>query len=54
MTEKNRRIENRNPCFLRADIIVGMNKEPIPAEAHDISERGFRLVLPETKRRLPS
>lgn len=44
-----RRAEPRNPCFLRADLILGMNKPPVPAEAHDISDNGFRLLLPETK-----
>lgn len=38
-----KRHEARNSCFLRADIIVGAHIDPIPAEAHDISERGLRL-----------
>lgn len=45
-----RRSENRNPCFLRADIIVNENSEPVPAEAHDISEHGLRLVVLNAKR----
>ncbi|KAF0232047.1 MAG: hypothetical protein FD175_242 [Beijerinckiaceae bacterium] len=44
-----RRSENRNPCYLRADIVVNMHSDPVPAEAHDISEKGLRLVVPDSK-----
>ena len=46
----NRRSETRNPCFLRADIIVSHNSEPVAAEAHDISAHGFRLVVLNARR----
>jgi hypothetical protein len=45
-----RRSETRNPCYLRADIIVGHNAEPVMAEAHDISDHGLRLVVLNAKR----
>lgn len=45
-----RRSENRNPCYLRADIIVDTHSDPVPAEAHDISDHGMRLVVLNTKR----
>ncbi len=47
MTDK--RSEPRNPCFLRADIILSHNAEPVPAEAHDISDRGARLHVLNTR-----
>lgn len=43
-----RRQETRNPCFLRADIIVNHHTAPVPAEAHDISDHGLRLIVPDT------
>lgn len=43
-----RRQENRNTCYLRAEIIVNHHTDPVPAEAHDISEYGLRLVVPDT------
>jgi len=46
----NRRTETRNPCFLRADIIVSMHEEPVQAEAHDISDHGLRIVVTDAKR----
>lgn len=45
----NRRTEIRNPCFLRADIIINMHTDPVVAEAHDISDHGLRLVVPDAK-----
>ncbi|OYU50538.1 MAG: hypothetical protein CFE31_03030 [Rhizobiales bacterium PAR1] len=45
-----RRKETRNPCYLRADIIVNTESGPLPAEAHDISERGMRLVVLNPKK----
>ncbi len=47
MSDKRR--EPRNPCYLRADIIIGPERAPVPAEAHDISERGLRLQVLDTK-----
>jgi hypothetical protein len=46
------RKENRNTCYLRAEIYVMPNAEPIIAEAHDISDHGMRLVVLDA-RRLP-
>jgi hypothetical protein len=40
-----RRQETRNPCNLRAEIIVAPNADPVLAEAHDISDHGLRLVV---------
>jgi hypothetical protein len=42
---QDKRAEPRNPCFLKADIITGTSTAPIPAEAHDISDGGLRLVV---------
>ncbi|HRE21644.1 MAG TPA: hypothetical protein PKW21_11510 [Rhabdaerophilum sp.] len=42
---QNKRTEPRNPSFLRAEIILGTNLPPVPAEVHDISDRGMRLVV---------
>lgn len=42
---QNKRTESRNPSFLRAEIILGTNLPPVPAEVHDISDRGMRLVV---------
>lgn len=42
---QNKRTEPRNPSFLRAEIILGSNVPPVPAEVHDISDRGMRLVV---------
>jgi diadenosine tetraphosphate (Ap4A) HIT family hydrolase len=39
------RREPRQPCFLRAEILVGQNMPPIQAEAHDISNSGMKLVV---------
>jgi PilZ domain len=45
-----RRSEIRNPCYLRADIIVSHDAEPVMAEAHDISDHGLRLVVLNARR----
>ena len=45
-----RRQETRNPCYLRAEIIVAPNADPVLAEAHDISDHGLRLVVLNAKR----
>jgi len=42
-----RRQENRNPCYLRAEIIVNHHTDPVLAEAHDISDHGLRLIVPD-------
>jgi hypothetical protein len=42
---QDKRTEARNPCYLRADIILGSKEPPIAAEAHDISDLGMRLVV---------
>lgn len=42
-----RRREDRNPCFMRAEIILE-NTPPIEVEVHDISEHGLRIVMPNT------
>lgn len=46
----NRRTEDRNSCFLRAELIVSTHEPPVQAEAHDISDRGLRLVITDAKR----
>jgi PilZ domain len=43
-----RRLENRQPCFLRAEIHVNNARMDVPAEAHDISEHGLLLKLRDT------
>lgn len=40
---RDRRTQNRNSCYMRAEIHYPGLKEPIPAEAHDISDNGFRI-----------
>lgn len=40
---KNQRREDRNTCFMRAEITLDQHQPPIIAEVHDISEHGLRL-----------
>jgi PilZ domain len=42
-----RRREDRNTCFLRAELTINTHEEPIQAEVLDISEHGLRLKLPD-------
>lgn len=42
---QDKRSESRNPSFLRAEIILGSNVPPVPAEVHDISDRGMKLIV---------
>lgn len=42
---EDKRAHPRNPSFLRAEIIVSSNLPPVPAEVHDISDKGMRLVV---------
>jgi hypothetical protein len=44
----NQRREDRNTCFLRAEITFDVNLPPIIAEVHDISDHGLRLKLDDT------
>lgn len=44
-----KRSEQRNTCYLRAEITIGHNTPPIQAEAHDISDHGMRLVVLNTR-----
>lgn len=44
----NKRREDRNTCFMRAEIIYDTNLPPIIAEVHDISEHGLQLRLDDT------
>lgn len=43
-----RRLENRLPCFLRAEIHVNNARTEISAEAHDISDHGLLLRMRDT------
>lgn len=45
----NRRQEERNPCFLRADLILDAHIPPITAQAHDISDRGLKLIVEDAR-----
>jgi PilZ domain len=45
-----RRKERRNPCYLKAEILLNTEPGPVPAEAHDISEHGMRLVVLNAKK----
>ena len=42
-----RRLEERNSCFLRAELTISTLQEPIQAEVLDISEHGLNLKLPD-------
>lgn len=42
---QDKRSEPRNPSFLRAEIILGTNVPVVPAEVHDISDRGMKLIV---------
>lgn len=39
-----RRIDERMPCFLRAEIVLNNGETRLPCEAHDISSTGLRLA----------
>lgn len=45
---RNKRREDRNTCFMRAEITYDENVPPVIAEVHDISEHGLRLRLDDT------
>lgn len=38
-----RRIDPRNTCYLRGEIILNNGTEIVPCEVHDISSTGMRL-----------
>ena len=44
----NRRLEERNACFLRAELTISTLEPPVQAEVLDISEHGFNLKVPDS------